>query len=153
MRNHGSQRGAGLTELIILLVVIAVLTSVTMPAVKDTLESCSLEASAGSFVRQLFDARMAAIRLNRETSLKIDPAGGTMRISTPEPGSSGTAVFLPGGVKFAPDCPAEIRIDTAGRPVTPYAVTLELPKSRRQKKLEISVSGKISNAAKAGPTP
>lgn len=153
MTNHGSQRGAGLTELIILLVVIAVLTSVTMPAVKDTLESCSLEASAGSFVRQLFDARMAAIRLNRETSLKIDPAAGTMRINTPEPSLGATAVFLPGGVKFAPDCPAEIRIDTTGRPVTPYAVTLELPKSRRQKKLEISILGKINSAAEAGPTP
>lgn len=140
------QRGAGLTELLIVLAVFAILAAVTVPAIETILESYYLETSAATIGTKVVDARMAAIKLNRETWVQIDPAAGTAQVKTTGAGGSvdiGTAVLLSRDVKFGAGAPTQIRMDATGLPMTSYNLTLETSRSRKQTKLEISLSGKV----------
>jgi len=148
------QEGFSLTELLIALLIILVVSAIAIPKVLETLEAYRLEAAATLLASRLTEARMSAVKLNRLAWLAIEPDAGRFRVYSTDPGSPGgptalgPAEVLPAGLRFAEPTPGQIGFDALGRPAAmvstpPFTVAVRVARSGLQKNVIVSPSGRI----------
>lgn len=147
-------RGFSLPELLIVLLVIAILAVLALPVVFKTLQLRKLDTSVSKIADKSLEARMYAIKRNREAWLRIDPVtrtfhtqsrddlGATIDLNTAEP--------FPNGVNALGSTPVEFHFDSLGRLAAGgQTVTFEVVSTGTSPKKTVSVSpaGKINASA------
>lgn len=152
---HTNQRGISLIEMLIVVTIILIITGMAIPAVLRTLEAYRLDSSASIITGKLQDARINAIKRNRQAWLAIDVAAGRMQAQTIDPAAPpailnlGNPELLPRGVVFvAPPTPGQIIFDSLGRPTAlptppPHSVVLRVVRSGQQKTVTITPTGRV----------
>ena len=73
------QRGFTLLELLVVMTVIALITTLAVPAIQRSLPGASFRAAASDIRNELMQARIAAIRENRESWVLLDADNRTYR--------------------------------------------------------------------------
>ncbi len=143
------QDGFTLVELMIVTVVIMVLTTIVFPGIAGTLEAYRLETSAFQIEGKLVEARLNAIKRNREVWLQFELGAGNYQIQTTDPLNPGVDInlggtqYLPTMVTFEASTPAEMTFTSLGRPTGPSTVTLRAADTGEQKSIAVSATGRI----------
>lgn len=144
-----NQDGFTLTELMIALGVIVVVSAIAIPGIVATLESYRLETTTSVIEGKLVDTRLNAIKRNRQVWLKFNLGGGSFEIETTDPDNPGQNInlggtqYLPTGVSFEASSPTQITFTSLGRPTAPSTVTLKAAESGDQKSIAVSATGRI----------
>jgi len=76
------QRGFTLLELLVVMTVIALITTLAVPAIQHSLPGASFRAAASDIRSELQQARISAIRENRESWVLLDADARTYRRDT-----------------------------------------------------------------------
>jgi len=150
MKKRGAvQHGFSLAELIIIVGIITVIATITLPGIQATLESYRLDSAANRLTGKLVDAKMNAIKQNRPVWLTLDLGAGTMQVQCIDPDDPFSTIdlggleFLPDGITFQSASSNAIAFTALGRPVLgPAAVTLRST-SGAQKGVNVSLTGKV----------
>ena len=118
-KNKNIQKGFSLIELIIILLVIAILVTLALPSIQGTMRLYRLETSAGFILHRLTEARLVAIKRNRDAWLEIDSTNRILTIkSTNDAGQQiilGHPTHLPGGIRFIGSVPDSVIFTSLGR--------------------------------------
>ncbi len=140
--------GFSMVELAIALTVILILAAVTFPRIVTTMGLYRLETSASMIEGKLADARINAIKRNRQVWLLLDSTANSAKLQYIDGGTIdlGTKEFLATGIKFVSPTPGQITFDAQGWPTgsPPLEVILEVENSGDKKILEVSATGKIT---------
>ena len=140
-------RGFTLLEMLIVLMIVMAISMVAIPNVGKTLETYRVQNSASLVSNKVMEARMNAIKRNRQSWIAIDSAEGTVQVQTTEgnPAATvnvGTLGLVHDSVAFQAGTPSEIRFDSMGRPTAPQTVVLE--SSHLQKTVAVSAAGRVT---------
>jgi Tfp pilus assembly protein FimT len=154
LKRQGCDRGFSTFELVIVLVVIAVVCAIAIPNATRSVELHRLDGAASLLASKLAEARMNAIKRNRQAWVLVDPAARTMQIqSTDNAGATinvGTAASLPDGVNFtSPAVATQVRFDSLGRlpaGAPAWTITFRGVRNTRTKDVGITVAGRVSVA-------
>lgn len=110
--------GFSLTELLIVVAIMAVLAAIGLPQLVAGVRAHRLQGSASMIAGKLADARINALKRNRATWLQIDAAAGTVQVQTTGAGGAvvnlGELGRLSEGVAFGA-APAQVAYDAMGR--------------------------------------
>lgn len=140
-----SQRGIGMTEILVVALILLLLSAVAAPQVKRTMEQYRLNSSTSLVMSKLNEARMQAIKRNAQVWLALDSTTRTIQIQMTVSGATvnlATAAQLPGQVQFATGCPAAITFNSLGRLMTAaQTLTLQGESSGQTKSITISPTG------------
>ena len=146
--NRSSQSGFTLIEASVVLVVLAVLGSLTIPSLTGTMELFRLETSASLIESKLVEARMNAIKLNRNVRLGIYPGTRTVQVEYTDGGTVtvGPEEGLEPGISFVdPPTPATITFDALGWPTaSPATVRLTIDRTGGLKNVTVSPTGRVT---------
>ncbi len=144
------QHGFSLAELLMIVGIITVIATITLPGLEATLEGYRLDSAANRLTGKLVDAKMNAIKLNRPVWVTLDLGAGTMQVQCTDPDNPlltidlGSLELLPTGITFYSASSDEIAFTALGRPVLgPAAVTLRAT-SGTEKGVNVSLTGKVS---------
>jgi prepilin-type N-terminal cleavage/methylation domain-containing protein len=151
-RKKNSQRGFSLIELIIVVLIIAILAMLALPSIQRTLQLYRLETGTSYIAHRLTEARLAAIKRNRDSWLEIDVANRKLTLkSTNDAGqqiSLGFPTYLPDGVQFNGTTPNAVIFTSLGRnranAIT--QINLRLAAANRNKTIKIGTTGNITTA-------
>ncbi len=139
-------RGFSLFELMIVLAIASSLVLLAVPNVSRTLQTWRLDGSASMIYTKVMEARMNAIKRNRQSWLSIDSAGGEVQVQTtddtPTTIDVGTPGVLQSTVSFQTGSPAEVRFDSMGRPAVPRTIVIET--TDMSKTIAISATGRVT---------
>lgn len=146
--------GFSAIEILIVVAVIGVLLAIAIPSVTRTLELHRLDTSVSILASKLADARMSAIKRNRQAWVRIDPTNRTLQLQTTNDAGTtinlGVAEALPAGVDFtSPTAATEIRFDGVGRLPTgtaAWTITLRGVQQTQRKTLSVTGIGKVTVA-------
>lgn len=146
------QRGFSILNLVIVVSVVGVLSAIALPSVSSTLQLHRLDTSASIMASKLSEARMQAIKRNRQVWLLVDPANQTMRLQTTDNSGStinlGAAETLSQGVSFvSPSAQTQLRFDSLGRlpaGTAAWTITLQGAQNTKRKNVTISITGTIN---------
>lgn len=140
--------GFSMVELTIALTVVLVLAAVTFPSIVTTMGLYRLETSASMIEGKLAEARINAIKRNRQVWLLLDSTANSAKLQyiDGETKPLGTEEFLGTGIQFVSPTPGQITFDAQGwlTGSPPLEVKLEVENSGDQKTLEVSATGKIT---------
>ncbi len=140
--------GFSMVELAIVLTVVLVLAAVTIPSIVSTMGLYRLETSASMIEGKLAEARINAIKRNRQVWLLLDSTANSAepQCIDCETIDLGTKEFLATGIKFVSPTPGQITFDAQGWPTgsPPFEVKLEVENSGDTKSLEVSATGKMT---------
>ncbi len=143
-----NQGGFSMVELAIVLTVVLVLAAVTFPSIVATMSLYRLETSASVIEGKLADARINAIKRNRQVWLLLDSTAKSARLQYSDGGTIdvGTEEFLGTGISFVSPTPGQITFDAQGWPTgsPPFTVRLEVDSSGDQRNVTVSPTGKIT---------
>ena len=139
-------RGFSLFEVMIVLVIASALVLLLVPNVSRTLQTWRLDGSASMIYSKVMEARMNAIKRNRQSWLSIDSAGGEVQIQTTDDTPTTIDVGDPGllqsTVSFQTGSPAEVRFDSMGRPAALRTIVIET--TDMSKTITISATGRVA---------
>lgn len=153
--NHQTRdQGFSAIELMIVLVVVGVLLAIAIPSITRTLALRRLDTSVSTLASKLAEARMNAIKRNRQAWVRIDPTNRTVQLQTTNDAGTtinlGVAEALPSGVDIAnPVAATEIRFDGLGRLPTgtaAWTITLRGVQHTKRKSLSVTGIGKVTVA-------
>ena len=154
-KNSGPwQRQQGLTimELVIMIGLVGVVSAVAIPNVGRTLDLHRVDTATSLLAGKLSEARMNAIKRNRQAWVAIDPGNRTVRVQTTNTAGAtinvGASETLPPGVNFgSPSTVTQVRFDSLGRLPTgtpAWTLTLRGAQNTQQKSVTISAAGRIN---------
>jgi type IV fimbrial biogenesis protein FimT len=147
-----SQSGFSLIELIIVLLVIAILVTLAIPSIQRTLQLYRLETGTSYILHRLTEARLTAIKRNRDTWLEIDASNRSLSVkSTNDSGQQITLGFptkLPESVQFTGAIPGSVIFSSLGRnrANANTSIKLKLTANNQIKTINISVTGNITTS-------
>ena len=137
-----------MVELAIVLMVVLVLAAVTFPSIVTTMGLYRLETSASMIEGKLADARINAIKRNRQVWLLLDSTANSANLQYDDGGTTdlGTEEFLGIGINFVSPTPSQIAFDAQGWPTgsPPFTVRLEVENFGDQKNVTVSPTGKVT---------
>ncbi len=137
-----------MVELAIALTVVLVLAAVTFPSIVTTMSLYRLETSAYMIEGKLADARINAIKRNRQVWLFFDSTAMSARLQYNDGGTIdlGTEEFLGNDTNFVSPTPSQIAFDGQGWPTgsPPFTVRLEAENYGYQRNVTVSPTGKIT---------
>ena len=138
-------RGFSLFELMIVLAIAGILVMFLVPNVTQTLQTLRLDGSASMIYNKAKEARINAIKRNREAWLSIDTTGGEVQVQTtddtPATIDVGIVGLLQNTVTFGSGSPTEVRFDSMGRPTVVRTIVLET--TDMSKTITISATGRV----------
>ena len=149
-KKKNRQSGFSLIELIIVLLVIAILATLALPAIQRTLQLYRLETGTGYILHRLTEARLAAIKRNRDAWLEINEANRTLTLkSTNDAGqqiSLGFPTRLPDGIQFNGTTPGSVVFSSLGRNRAGgnTQIKLKLAAANRYKTINVGTTGNIT---------
>ncbi|MDA2924402.1 GspH/FimT family pseudopilin [Acidobacteria bacterium AH-259-L09] len=142
------ERGFTLVEISLVVLILLILGSAAMPFFAESIELFRLETSASVIDTKVGDARLNALKLNRNVKLVIDTAARTVQVQYEDGGpvNVGAAQTLPSGISFvAPPTPPEITFDPLGWPTTaPETIRLKRDRSGDLRNITISPTGRVT---------
>jgi prepilin-type N-terminal cleavage/methylation domain-containing protein len=150
MSKKNSQIGFSLIELIIVVLVVALLATLALPSVQRTMQLYRLETGTSYILHRLTEARLTAIKRNRDSWLEINQANKTLTLkSTNDAGqqiSLGYPTFLPEGIQFNGATPDSVIFTSLGRNrangIT--QIKLKLAAANKNKTINIGITGNIT---------
>ncbi len=135
--------GFSLIELLIVVAISIVFTTMAVVQVRGALVQHRLQESASMISGKLMEARMNALKRNRPTWLLIDVATGTVQVQATGAGGAAQSLGVPGrlsqGIAFS-EVPAQIDYDPLGRLAAAEALTV-VHESGFARTINIAVSG------------
>jgi len=140
-------RGYSMMEVMVVLTIVVALGSVTIPSIVGTMEAFRLDTSASLIQSKLSDARMNAIKLNRNVRLAIDTGAGTVQVEYTDGGTVtvGAEEKLGEGISFVSPTPSTITFDALGWPTTaPATVRLEIDRTGDLRNVTVSATGRMT---------
>ena len=152
---HGSrfklgrgQSGYTLVELVLVVGIIMVVMGIAVPAVKETMEAYRLETSAALVAGKLREARISAIKMNRNVWLKLDTPSRKAQVQYTDGGTIdlGAPGFLASGIGYVAPTPTQVTFGSLGWPTTPTeTIKLQVDGGAGNfKNVTISAAGKIT---------
>lgn len=142
------ERGFSLVEISLVVLILLILGSAAMPFFAESIELFRLETSASVIDTKVGDARLNALKLNRNVKLVIDTAARTVQVQYEDGGpvNVGAAETLASGISFvAPPTPPEITFDPLGWPTTaPETIRLQRDRSGGLRNITISPTGRVT---------
>ena len=150
MSRKNNQKGFSLIELIIVVLVVALLATLALPAIQRTLQLYRLESGTSYVLHRLTEARLAAIKRNRDSWLEIDSPNRTLTLkSTNDAGeqiSLGFPTILPDGIQFFEPPPDSVIFTSLGRNRVNgnTQIRLQLAATNRKKTINVGTTGNIT---------
>jgi type IV fimbrial biogenesis protein FimT len=154
--SSGGEGGFSLIELIIVVLIIAIMLTASVPAIQRNLQLYRLESAAGLVTSRLTEARLVAIKRNRRASVSLNAAGNTLEIRSVDDGGQsvvvGSVVSLPQDVVLQISSGGDsISFTSLGRNLSNDTanITLTLGGSRQAgycKTVAVSPVGKITTS-------
>ena len=150
MSKKNSQTGFSLIELIIVVLVAALLATLALPSIQRTMQLYRLETGTSYILHRLTEARLTAIKRNRDSWLEINQANKTLILkSTNDAGqqiSLGYPTFLPEGIQFNGATPDSVVFTSLGRNRVNgnTQIKLKLTAANRNKTINIGITGNIT---------
>ena len=144
-----AETGFSLIELIIAVLIIAIIATVSVPAIQQNLRIWRLEAAANLITSNLTRVRMEAIKRNRTVRMDFDATDRRMTINTTDmagnPITLGAAMTLPDEITFDGTPPASIAFTSLGRNVSAGESTVRLKtvSAAHIKKVVVAATGNI----------
>jgi len=141
------ERGASLIDLLIVACILGIVLAVAIPEMRAALDMQRLDAGASRLASKLMDARMNAIKRNREAWLLIDTSAKTLQVQTTDNSSStinvGGAEPLPTGISIGGTA-TQVIFTSLGRVASTQTITLTGSSTGKTKTVTISLVGEIS---------
>jgi Tfp pilus assembly protein FimT len=139
--------GASLIDVLITVTIATVVLAVAIPGARSALEMQRLDASASKLASKLMDARMNAVKRNRQAWLLINSSARTLQVQTTDSSGStinvGGAEPLSSGVSVG-STPSQVTFTSLGRLAAAQTMTLTGTATGRTKSVTVSVVGQIS---------
>lgn len=146
------ERGFSLIELIIVVLIIAILATASIPAIQRNLQLYRLESATGLITSRLTEARLSAIKLNRSAWLAIDTTRRTLEVWTTNDGGQPVLVSpatpIPQDIILPSTSATTVNFTSLGRNQTNTLtnITLMLPTRGNCKTITIFATGKIATS-------
>jgi prepilin-type N-terminal cleavage/methylation domain-containing protein len=145
-----NQRGFSLIELLIVILVVAILVTLSIPQIQQTLKMYRLDVGERLVSNRLLDARLSAIKRNRDAWLVINSSARTLQVASTD--DNGATVYLspsttlPENVYFSSTTPPSVIFNSLGRNKTAgtSSVSLQLTKSSSSRTIAVSATGNIT---------
>jgi prepilin-type N-terminal cleavage/methylation domain-containing protein len=151
-KERTKEKGFSMIELIIVLLIAAILATLALPSIQQTLQLYRLETGTGYIIHRLTETRLTAIKRNRDVWLEINESNRTLTLkSTNDAGqqiSLGFPTYLPEGLQFHGGTPSSIVFSSLGRnrANANSQIKLKLTGTNRQKTIFVSATGNITTA-------
>jgi prepilin-type N-terminal cleavage/methylation domain-containing protein len=144
-----SERGFSITELLVVVAVMAVLMAVGTPALRGAMNEQRLTAGAFELVGSMSEARRQAVRVGEGTRVEVDPADGRISVFAVDRNQNEQEVrrtYLPPGVVFDTlMIITNYEFDSLGRPESlPMAIGLRSSSTGALRTVAVLGSGRIN---------
>ena len=144
-RSDASGAGFSLFEIMIVMVVVGVLLMILVPNASRAMQVWRLDGSVRMVSGKLMEARIDAIKRNRQSWLSINTSG-QVQVQTTDDTPATIDVGFPGllqqSVSFQSGAPAEVRYDSMGRPTVTRTIVIET--ADLQKTITVSATGRVT---------
>jgi len=143
------ERGFSLVEMVVVVAIMIVLAAIAVPNVQGVLDGYRLQSATSLLASKLGEARINALKRNRETWLRLDLETGRVQVQTTAAGGAivdvGAPGILPEGVRFVVPAPL-LRFDSVGRPTNPppRRIEVEIARTQARRGVTLSPSGTIA---------
>jgi prepilin-type N-terminal cleavage/methylation domain-containing protein len=148
-RRWRADSGLSLIELLIVLAILGVITSIAVPSLLAARQGYQIHTAGQIVTSRLAQARMESLRRNRQIDVVLDAAERTVRIVVVQAGADVTVdgpEYMPGGVIFDAAGTPNMRLtfDSLGRPLNPpQTVTLRHTGSSQRRIITIQPTGRL----------
>ena len=149
LRRAGGQRGFSLVELLLLVAIIGILITISVPFLVTYLQAATLKSQAESVAAWLNQGRQLAIKNNQSVCADIDGAGmhyhlvncaGTVWVGT---GTNTTGYIpFPAGITMSVGAPTVFNYLGAATPAATYTITQT--SSGRTLTVTVATTGRIT---------
>jgi type IV fimbrial biogenesis protein FimT len=148
-----NQKGFTLPELLVVILIVAIIVTLALPQIQETLRGYRLDIAERVVTSRLLEARLGAIKRNRDTWLAINKTANTIQIASTD--DNGTPVFLtpavslPQNASFTGSTASAITYSSLGRNKTPSAsvISLQVSGINKTRTISISATGNLSVAS------
>ena len=142
-----NERGYSAVELVMAVGITIMMAAITYPSIVASMDLLRLETSVAMIEGKLGDARINAIKRNRQVWLKFDSAQKSVQVQYDDGGTVdvGPEGYLGTGISFASPTPTQLTFDAQGWPtVAPETARLEIDRTGDQKDITVSLTGKVT---------
>jgi prepilin-type N-terminal cleavage/methylation domain-containing protein len=141
--------GFSLTELVMVVAIIGVITSIAIPNLMAARQGYQIHTAGLNITNRIGEARMEALRRNRQVVVVLDAVNRSARVVVVQAGADVTVdgpEYLPTGVIYDAAGTPNLRLtfDSLGRPLNPpQTVTLRHTGSGQRRIITIQPTGRL----------
>ena len=144
-RSDARGTGFSLFEIMIVMVIVGVLLMILVPNASRAMQVWRLDGGVRMVSGKLMEARIDAIKRNRQSWLSINTSG-QVQVQTTDDTPATIDVGFPGllqqSVSFQSGAPTEVRYDSMGRPTVTRTIVIET--ADLQKTITVSATGRVT---------